>query len=50
MKRLFGRCGHAPGALTPEDQVAVDALHFMILINDLSIDGCRYPPPFSASA
>ncbi|MFJ7146751.1 hypothetical protein ACIQVT_00820 [Streptomyces sp. NPDC100445] len=24
MKRLFRRCGHAPGALTPEDQAAVD--------------------------
>jgi hypothetical protein len=30
MKRLFRRCGHAPGALSPEDQAAVDAFRAML--------------------
>ncbi|MEU7088083.1 hypothetical protein [Streptomyces achromogenes] len=30
MKRLFRRCGHAPGALTPEDQAVVDAFRAML--------------------
>lgn len=30
MKRLFRRCGHAPGALTPEDQAAVDQFRAML--------------------
>ncbi|WP_121414430.1 hypothetical protein [Streptomyces sp. NBC_00271] len=30
MKRLFRRCGHAPGALSPEDQAAVDQFRAML--------------------
>ncbi|MGW4995437.1 hypothetical protein ACWEQ3_49115 [Streptomyces mirabilis] len=30
MKRLFRRCGHAPGALTPEDQAAVDQFRALL--------------------
>ncbi|MCX4766731.1 hypothetical protein OG562_38325 [Streptomyces sp. NBC_01275] len=30
MKRLFRRCGHAPGALSPEDQTAVDQFSAML--------------------
>ncbi|MEU0119408.1 hypothetical protein ABZ137_38450 [Streptomyces bobili] len=30
MKRPFRRCGHAPGALTPEDQAAVDQFHALL--------------------
>ncbi|GAA0898039.1 MULTISPECIES: hypothetical protein [Streptomyces violaceusniger group] len=30
MKRLFRRCATAPGALTPEDQAAVDAFRAML--------------------
>ncbi|MET7780419.1 hypothetical protein ABZU94_34745 [Streptomyces mirabilis] len=30
MKRLFRRCGHAPGALGPEDQAAVDQFRALL--------------------
>uniref|UniRef100_UPI002F916BEA hypothetical protein n=1 Tax=Streptomyces sp. NBC_01562 TaxID=2975879 RepID=UPI002F916BEA len=30
MKRLFRRCGHAPGALSPEDQAAVDQFRALL--------------------
>ncbi|MEU6371129.1 hypothetical protein ABZ876_36930 [Streptomyces sp. NPDC046931] len=30
MKRLFRRCGHAPGTLTPEDQAAVDQFRALL--------------------
>lgn len=30
MKRLFRRCGHAPGAFTPEDQAVVDRVRAML--------------------
>ncbi|MFF3350873.1 hypothetical protein [Streptomyces sp. NPDC002779] len=30
MKRLFCRCGHAPGALSPEDQAAVDQFRALL--------------------
>ncbi|MFH8753329.1 hypothetical protein ACH4GK_37480 [Streptomyces rimosus] len=30
MKRLFRRCGHAPGAFTPEDQAAVGQFRAML--------------------
>ncbi|MGW2416022.1 hypothetical protein ACWCV5_28180 [Streptomyces tubercidicus] len=30
MKRLFRRCGHAPGALSPEDQAVVDQFRAML--------------------
>jgi hypothetical protein len=30
MKRLFRRCGHAPGAISPEDQAAVDQFRAML--------------------
>lgn len=30
MKRLFRRCGHAPGALSPEDQDAVDQFRALL--------------------
>jgi hypothetical protein len=30
MKRLFRRCGHAPGALSPEDQTAVDQFRALL--------------------
>ncbi|MFE4825063.1 hypothetical protein ACFRFU_53925 [Streptomyces sp. NPDC056704] len=30
MKRLFRRCGHVPGALSPEDQAAVDQFRAML--------------------
>ncbi|AVH61730.1 MULTISPECIES: hypothetical protein [Streptomyces] len=30
MKRFFRRCGHAPGALSPEDQAVVDAFRAML--------------------
>ncbi|MFJ4007716.1 hypothetical protein ACIPWL_30285 [Streptomyces sp. NPDC090023] len=29
-RRLFRRCGHAPGALSPEDQAVVDAFRAML--------------------
>ncbi|WP_331762380.1 hypothetical protein OG612_45265 (plasmid) [Streptomyces sp. NBC_01527] len=31
MKRLFRRCGHAPGALSPEDQAVVDEFRAMLV-------------------
>jgi hypothetical protein len=30
IRRVFRRCGHATGALTPEDQAAVDAFRAML--------------------
>ncbi|MDQ1013394.1 hypothetical protein QFZ82_007962 [Streptomyces sp. V4I23] len=30
MKRLFRRCGHTPGTLTPEDQAVVDQFRAML--------------------
>jgi hypothetical protein len=30
MKRLFRRCGHGPGALSPEDQAAVDQFRALL--------------------
>ncbi|MDX3528227.1 hypothetical protein P1P75_17725 [Streptomyces sp. ID05-39B] len=30
MKRLFRRCGHAPGAISPEDQAAVDQFRALL--------------------
>lgn len=30
IRRMFRRCGHAPGALTPEDQAVVDAFRAML--------------------
>jgi hypothetical protein len=30
MKRRFRRCGHAPGALSPEDQAVVDQFRAML--------------------
>ena len=30
IRRMFRRCGHAPGALTPEDQAAVDSFRAML--------------------
>jgi hypothetical protein len=30
MKRLFRRCGHTPGAISPEDQAVVDAFREML--------------------
>ncbi|WP_019074413.1 hypothetical protein [Streptomyces hokutonensis] len=30
MKRRFSRCGHAPGALSPEDQAAVDQFRALL--------------------
>ncbi|MDX2521652.1 hypothetical protein PV355_42105 [Streptomyces stelliscabiei] len=30
MKRIFRRCGHAPGALSPEDQAAVDQFRALL--------------------
>ncbi|MEH0450139.1 MULTISPECIES: hypothetical protein [unclassified Streptomyces] len=30
MKRLFRGCGHAPGALSPEDQAAVDQFRALL--------------------
>ncbi|MFD8007145.1 hypothetical protein [Streptomyces mirabilis] len=43
MKRLFRRCGHAPGALSPEDQAAVDAFRAML-------DALRDPEPWTPDA
>ncbi len=30
IRRMFRRCGHAPGALTPEEQAAVDSFRAML--------------------
>ncbi|MFE9222786.1 hypothetical protein ACFYN3_41755 [Streptomyces lavendulae] len=30
IRRIFRRCGHAPGALSPDDQAAVDAFRAML--------------------
>ncbi|WP_420082701.1 hypothetical protein ACN6AT_35895 (plasmid) [Streptomyces sp. JL4002] len=40
IRRMFRRCGHAPGALTPEDQAAVDQFHAML-------NAVRHPQPWT---
>ncbi|WP_406500818.1 hypothetical protein OG936_38220 (plasmid) [Streptomyces sp. NBC_00846] len=47
MKRpsFFRRCGHAPGALTPEDQAVVDAFRAMLAALRTPVRGRRRRAP-----